>query len=700
MTRFVLRHRLLTVLAWLVLSIVGALTMKLAAERMDYSYTTPGQPGFEADQHIIRRFVIDPAWEPTLAVLRLPPGKSMYSAGGRSMAEATFAAAGRAGIVAVADYASTRNPKFIIDQGRATWALINEPNPDKGPGAGLNERLEPVLQAATPAGANMTLTGFAQMLSNAGPNGRNLLMATILGAGLALIVMAFVYGSAIAILPIMMAVPAIFVTFLCALALTYVAPVSYFLQFMIVMLSLGVAIDYALIVVIRWREERERGLSNEAAVLEASRRGGGAVMLSGLTVAVSLFSLVLLPVPFLRSVGFGGMLIPLVAVAVAVTLLPVALATCGPALDKYCLWRGSTTYSLGWEKWGRFILRNRWVAALTGLAILAVSSAPLMAMNTAEPMVGSLSAKGPAAAAFRDLERNGVPAAVAYPIHIITHGGALGEQQAEAIAAATPGVYTVLSPDTPSFRQGADSLLTVIPMAEGGAPQGKATVTALRQRLAGVAGGAEVGGATAADVGFNQAVYGNFPRLLLFVSLASLIILIRALRSVVLAIKAVLLNIVSLGAAFGFMVFFWQQGHGSALIYGVPATGAIKYWIPVIVFASLFGLSMDYEVFVLSRMREEFDRTGSTQEAVVGALARTGRLVTCAALILMVTFLSLSLDPNQIVAIDGSTLAAGVVVDAIIIRTLLVPALVSIMGRWNWWMPSWLARVLWVRAGG
>ncbi len=147
-------------------------------------------------------------------------------------------------------------------------------------------------------------------------------------------------------------------------------------------------------------------------------------------------------------------------------------------------------------------------------------------------------------------------------------------------------------------------------------------------------------------------------------------------------------------AAYGFMVLFWQDGLGSDLIYGSPATGAIRDWILIVTFAVLFGLSMDYEVFVLMRVREEYDRTGSTNAAVVGALARTGRLVTGAALILAISFLSLATNPNILVRIVATALAAGVIVDAVIIRTLLVPALVALMGRWNWWMPAALARVL------
>ena len=200
------------------------------------------------------------------------------------------------------------------------------------------------------------------------------------------------------------------------------------------------------------------------------------------------------------------------------------------------------------------------------------------------------------------------------------------------------------------------------------------------------------GRATAEAISFNQAVYGSFPLLLAVVSLVTLAILVVSLRSLVLAVKAVALNVASLGYAFGFMVFFWQQGHGSSLIYGTPATGGDPESIPAIVFASLFGLSMDYEIFVISRIREEYDRTGSTDAAIVGGLARTGRLVTCAALVLMVTFLSLSIDPNQIVKIQASTLAVGVIIDAVIIRTLLVPALVSLMGALNWWAPPWLPK--------
>jgi RND superfamily putative drug exporter len=166
----------------------------------------------------------------------------------------------------------------------------------------------------------------------------------------------------------------------------------------------------------------------------------------------------------------------------------------------------------------------------------------------------------------------------------------------------------------------------------------------------------------------------------------------------VLAVKAVLLNVISMGAAFGLMTWFWQEGHGSNFVFGVPATGAITFWIPLMVFAFLFGLSMDYEVFILARVREEYDRTGDTDAALIEGLGRTGRLVTSAALILFLAFASLAAAPNTDIKVLATGLGFGILLDATVVRALLLPALVSLLGRWNWWLPQPLARVMRVRA--
>jgi RND superfamily putative drug exporter len=696
MAELVLQNKALVTFIWVALCALSISTLGKIGGRLDYTYTTPGQPGFEANLKITERFGIDPAFEAMLPLLDLPSGMSMLTPQGQATAAATFSAVTRAGPLAYADYATTGDPIFLLDGGKAAWALVSIPNPDYGVGRGIEGKVEPTLRAATAGGAKLTMTGFAKMLSNAGPNSASLREGLFIGAALALITLFLVYGSPIAVLPIVMAIPAILVTFFGVFLLTFVAKVSYFVEYMVVLLSLGISVDYSLILVVRWREEREKGLSNEAAVLAALTSSGRAVALSGVTAATGLLCLVLLPVPFLRSIGIGGMLIPFVAVAVATTLLPVWLAVLGPALDRFCLWpRSSTTYSTGWERWARFVLRHKWKAAIAGLAIIGITTLPAFALKTGEPLIGSLSQYGPAAEAFHRLQASGVPSGVDFPIYVMTHGGPEAVTQAVKIAKATSGVYAVIAPDNPSFRRGSDALITIIPNAEGSLAEGKATVAHLRERLAALTGGAaDVGGSTAEDISFTNAVYGTFPLMLTVVSVVTMIILARSIRSVALAVKAVVLNVISLGSAFGFIVFFWQQGHGSSLVYGMPATDAIRAWIPTVVFASLFGLSMDYEVFVLARVREEYDRTGSTEQAIVSGLARTGRLVTCAAAILMVTFLSLSIDPNQIVKISSTALAVGVMMDALIVRALLVPALVSMMGRWNWWMPAALVKYL------
>jgi len=203
-----------------------------------------------------------------------------------------------------------------------------------------------------------------------------------------------------------------------------------------------------------------------------------------------------------------------------------------------------------------------------------------------------------------------------------------------------------------------------------------------------------VGGRPAQDRDFIHAVYGNFPLMIALIAIITFILLARAFRSLLLPLKAVLLNVISVGAAWGVLDLVWQHGHGSDLIWGIPATGSVVAWIPLMVFAFLFGLSMDYEVFILARMREEYDKTGSTDMAVVRGIGRTGRLVTSAALILFLAFVSLASGPETEIKVLATGLAAGILLDATVIRALLVPAVVSLFGRWNWWLPSWPARLL------
>jgi len=233
-----------------------------------------------------------------------------------------------------------------------------------------------------------------------------------------------------------------------------------------------------------------------------------------------------------------------------------------------------------------------------------------------------------------------------------------------------------------------------VPEAELVDLQSAGVVEDVQASLSGLPGVEGVAGPGATVLDYSDAVFTRFPLVMGLIALTTFVLLVRAFRSLLLPLKAVLLNVLSVAATFGFVVLFWQYGLGSELVFDIAETGAVTFWLPVLIFAFLFGLSMDYEVFILTRMREEYDRTGSTRTAVIEGLGRTGRLVTCAALILFLAFIALASAPGTDIKVLATALGVGILIDATIVRALLVPALVSLLGEWNWWLPSWLARPL------
>jgi putative drug exporter of the RND superfamily len=276
-------------------------------------------------------------------------------------------------------------------------------------------------------------------------------------------------------------------------------------------------------------------------------------------------------------------------------------------------------------------------------------------------------------------------------VTLVEHGG-----NAQPIAASerhVSGIVGATVPPGPGWHRGQDTLVEAFPAIDGAAPGIQGIIDRTNDVLRGTDG--TLGGVPAVDRDFVHAVYGNFPYVLAFVLILTLVLLTRAFRSIVLPIKAAILNLVSLGAAFGIVVFIFQEGHGSSL-WNITATQAITAWIPLMIFAFLFGLSMDYEVFMLMRMREAYDETGSTDRAIELGLSRTGKLVTSAALILMFAFLVLSSSPGFEIKEFAIGLAAGIIFDATVIRALLVPAVMKLLGDANWWLPHWTRRALFI----
>lgn len=679
LTRWVLRHRLLVVLGWLVLATAGALAVTPATNAMTDDFgALPGRPGYETNQQILRAYGNGGAADPLVLVVTLPEGTTVDDVTfelDRTFDEvSTAAGAGR-----MVSYPDTGDRGLVSADGRTTFALLYPPaGPAFPPYAESLPRLTEALGTATVAGEPVRLTGidalFTQSSDASGPG----LLAETLIAGLgALVVLLMLFGSALAVLPLVMATVAILVTFGAVWGLTAVMDVSFVVQFLVGLIGLGVAIDYALLITNRWREERARGADDVTAVERAMVTAGGSVVFSGVTVAVALAALVVLPVPFLRAMGFGGLLIPLVSVLVAITLLPVLLAAVGSRLHRD---RPRERRRGGWDRWARLVVRRPKAAAVAALLVLGTLMVPVLDLRLGAPVPQAVAASGPARAALDGLSASGVGSGVLSPEYLLVDGDPTDAVRA---ARAVPGVRAVLAPDDPSWRRGSTSLVVVLVDDPAGSDPGAAT----RERLVAAMPGVRIGGTAAQGRDFVDAVYGTaFPVIALIV-LVTLVLLIRAFRSVVLAVKAIVLNVLSVTATFGLLVLTWQHGLLSEPVWGIPATGALTEWVPVMVFAFLFGLSIDYEVFILARIREEYDTTGSTPDAAAAGIARTGRLVTGAATILLLAFVSLAATPGTEVKVFATALGLGILLDATVVRALLVPALVVLFGRWNWWLP-------------
>jgi len=700
LTRWVLAHKRMVVALWVALTLIGMASAGSASEALKQKFSVPGKEGFVTNQRIAREFHgTGGSHAPLLAVVTLPAGQAPGSRVALTGLRAVEARLARTLPGArIAGYASTGSSAFLSADRRTTF-VIAYPPPE--PKQAFEENPEAAKHASAAidgmrvAGAPVRVTGYdALAAQSGGGKGPGVLVESLLGGVGALLVLAFVFGSFLAIVPLAMAIVSILTTFLVVWGLTAFTEVSPIVQYLIALIGLGVSIDYSLLVVVRWREERAKGRTDEAAIERAMQTAGRAVVFSGTTVAIGLLALIALPLPFLRSVGYGGLLIPLISVVVAMTLLPVVLSKLGPRLD----WphvRDDARASRAWTGWARLVVRSRWLAATGAALVLAALVLAATSLQLGTSNVNTIAKQGVAKQGLIALERAGIGAGVLVPAEVVVDGptASAPARVAQALA-AIPGVHGAVAPQLPSWRRANTAVVDEFPTPDASTAAGRNTLKAVQAAARTAGPGVTVGGIGAQNQDFIEAVYGNFPLMIALIAAITFVLLARAFRSLLLPLKAVILNVISVGAAWGVLELVWQAGHGSSLIWGISATGSITAWIPLMVFAFLFGLSMDYEVFILSRMREEYDATGSTDTAVVRGIGRTGRLVTSAALILFLAFVSLASGPETEIKVLATGLAAGILLDATVIRALLVPAVVSLFGRWNWWLPSMPARLL------
>ncbi len=690
LSRWVLAHRRLVGVVWLVVFVAGVAGAGSVSKRLSLNFSLPGQPGYETAKQIAHTYGNGGESPSSVLVVTVPRDKTVSSE--QSQIAQAFSHARtvdpRARIV---NYGVTHDRRFVTDDGRSTFALLFTPLEKSFGAPKLPGEAQHAVAAALPSGTTVQVTGLGQLASGGSSKGPGVFVETLIGALGALTVLAFVFASMLAFVPLLIAAVSILTTLLVVLGVTYFAEVSFIVEFLVSLVGLGVAIDYSLLIVTRWREERAHGRENADAVTAAMATAGRAVLLSGLTVAIGLVSLIVLPVPGLRSVGYGGMLIPLVSTTVALTLLPALLGGIGPRVDWPHI-RHESRASRGWTAWARTIVRHRGVAAGVAVVILGVLIVPVFSLTTGETSASALAKTGPAHEAYARLQNGGSPSGVLTPVEVLARSSEAASVRARL--ATVPGIATAVISTAPDSNRDGTTVLLGIPREETVNASSLQPVRAARTALHGMPGVIGIAGEGAIELDYQHAVFGNFPLMFAVIALLTIALLTRAFRSLVLAVKAVLMNLISMGAAFGVMTWFWQEGHGSNALFGIPATGAITFWIPLMVFAFLFGLSMDYEVFILARIREEYDRTGSTDAAVITGLGRTGRLVTSAALILFLAFASLASAPNTDIKVLATGLGVGILLDATVVRALLLPAVVSLLGDWNWYLPRPLARVM------
>ncbi len=478
LTRWVLAHKRTVAVFWVALTIAGVAAAGPASDALETEFSVPDKEGWETNVAISERYGGtggDNA--PLLPVVTLPQGKTADSPGVQRELERLDTRLERALPGSrIASYTSTGDKTFVSDDGRTVYSIIH-PRPDRDSTFGENPEAERAarnaIDGATVAGQPVHLTGFDALAEASGEDsgGPGVLLEAVLGAAGALIVLGFVFASFLAFVPLVMAAVSIMTTFLLLYGLTQLTAVSPIVQFLIALIGLGVAIDYSLLVVSRWREERSHGRSGDEAVQKAMETAGRAVVFSGVTVAIGLLALIALPLPFLRSMGYGGMLIPLVSTLVAITLLPVVLAKLGPRLD----WphrRTDDKASRAWTRWAEAVSRRRWVAAGAGMAVIVALAFAATDLQLGTSDADTVARSGDAKEGLVALERAGIGEGALLPNEILIDGGTDPERVASELS-GVEGIHGAVAPDDPDWRRGGTALVEAVPVPDSGSGDGR-----------------------------------------------------------------------------------------------------------------------------------------------------------------------------------------------------------------------------------
>lgn len=703
LARWCVRHRLVAVLLWLLA--LGSTAAAAAAVGSAYSndYQVPGTESDRASRLLADGFP-GLGGEGATVVWHTGADRSVRAADvERAMANTLDDIAGLPGIASVTSPYADGGAARISEDGRTAYATVTFRGQLDSVEPAHAQALVDTAKAAATDGLDVELGGGAIGLTEA----KSAKTAEIVGVAVAAVVLFLAFGSlAASLLPLATAIVSVGTAYAGIVLLGHVMTVADFAPMLGTLIGLGVGIDYALFIVTRHRKGLKRGLPVAEAAERAVATTGRAVVFAGATVCIALLGMLILRLSFLNGVAIAASLTVVLTVAASVTLLPALLSFIGPRALSRRERRGLAERGPGPEvptglaaRWSAFVERHPKLLGGIAVAVIALLAVPTLSLHLGTSDQGN----NPAGATTRhayDLLADGFGPGVNGPLTLVTeiHGAQdrLALDGLGATLTSAPGVASV-SPVTYGDGDGV-AVLTVVPDS---APQSQRTSDLVDRLRADVLPRAEtgtsldvhVGGVTAGYDDFAEIIVGKLPLFVGVVIGLGCVLLLLAFRSVGIPLKAAVMNVAAVAAAFGVVVAVFQWGWGSELL-GLGRAGPIEPFLPVIMVSVLFGLSMDYQVFLVSRMYEEWLETGDNRVAVRVGLAETSRVINSAAVIMISVFLAFVLSGDRVIAMFGIALAAAVALDAFVLRTLLVPALMHLLGGANWWLPERLDRWL------
>jgi uncharacterized membrane protein YdfJ with MMPL/SSD domain len=566
--------------------------------------------------------------------------------------------------------------------------------------------VEQIVEKANGGAFTVGITGYRSVNHDFGKQSQTDLEKGELAFGLpaALIVLVLVFGAVVAgVVPVLMAILSIIVALGLVALISLGFDLSVFIVNMLTGMGLALGIDYSLFVVSRYREERALGLAKYDAIAHTGATASRAVLFSGSTFVVALLGMFIVPTSIMRSLALGAILVGIVSVAAALTLLPALLSIAGDRVNSLPvpyvgrnLGRADSAESRFWRRIVEAVLRRPALSLTLSAGFMLLLASPIFGLHIGANGVATLPSNLPSKQGYVLLQRT-FPVQNPEPVRIVAVGGNAALVQRDLMRLNGRLAHEGNSFGSGTIQMSARHGVGMLTAPVRGDPVGGAAVSAvrdLRARLipsifAGSGAHVYVGGATAENVDYFDAVSNPTPYVLLFVLGLSFVLLTIAFRSIMVALVSIVLNLLSVGAAYGLLTFVFLDGHGASL-FGFQHTHVIDAWVPLFLFSVLFGLSMDYQVFLMSRIKERFDQTGSTRDAVVSGVASTARIITGAALIIVVVFAGFARGQLVMFQQMGFGVAVALLLDATIIRSVVLPSMLTLLDARSWYLPSWL----------